>query len=247
MEEEEKLLLMGRPKVVPFSYYGNDVNNVPAGLLIDDGGVIKQCRWVGNFVNNNSSTLVDRITNTQSINWNNDFDLDIWYKWNNDLLASSGLACFGLATASLRGLWLERDGTFNRYIARLYDSTGAQRATGFLNVPMNAYQKITVKRIGNVLQIFLNGIKASVDGDLTGFTANTTTLTTIGASEFARTMNASLAKVSFSSASVNFCYNMQDGTGTTIRDNCGTANGTLSDGSPNTFWQKDLVPLSVLL
>jgi hypothetical protein len=35
-------LLMRGSSIIPFSVFGNDVNNVPAGLLINDGGVIKQ-------------------------------------------------------------------------------------------------------------------------------------------------------------------------------------------------------------
>ena len=44
MEEEEELLLMGRPKAIPFSVFGNDVNNIPepSPLILIDGLIYRK-------------------------------------------------------------------------------------------------------------------------------------------------------------------------------------------------------------
>jgi hypothetical protein len=249
MEEEEELLLMGRPKVIPFSAFGNDVNNVPAGLLIDDGGVIKQARWVGNLKQNDTvdapialsangltspweleitAQFMGVPTSTNFICGAHNGDFDIAKNFRMQVNAGSNwIAC----------TWRNSAGT----ILAALDSAPISFTDG-------KYHRIRVVNDGANAHLFIddtNQKSVSLSGWSPALTSKFVCLGDIASGTYTST-RISKTKITRSGALVAL-YEYKNGSGSVVSDTSGNGyNATLTDASPTDFWKKDLVPWSLL-
>jgi hypothetical protein len=236
-------LLKSGVQVVPFSYFGNDVNNIPdsaVGILINDGGVIKRCRWVGNFVGNDVVTYpVPSSLDGQS----SDCEVSFLYKADGNPSADSNI--WGQSSAPTNNIRIVHM-TNGRIQARLRNANGSvfSDITSANVLPVGEWCRIDFVISSNSIVFSFCGV-SSTPVSLVGFTPNVSTITRLyggvasGTRTFARMSTAKINRL----GAVVLDSPINNGAGTIISDISGNSNnGSLTDSSPLGFWQKDLVP-----
>ena len=228
------------------------VSDIPPGaIVLDSDGVIKECRWVGNFVNNNVTTLQDTILCNFGFNANADYELTLIFSSNpSNVVPYFGLFCCGGqgGVATTRGLWIERGNLAPYLIAAVFDSSGGiQRLSEGSSLIDNKFYALTIRKIGAAVHYVVDGvIKKTTQQTIT---VNTFASIVIGSQVSSRSIAGQIAKVNLvhSNQEESFCYDFTEGGGLTLYDRCGNGrNGEITDALPADFWKKALVPVSLL-
>ena len=226
------------------------ISDIPPGMLVlGADGVVKKKVGVGNFVNNNSTTIQDTITCSFGFATDVDYDISIVSKIEPGTeVGFFGLFCSGTAAATGRGVWIERAGTQNYFTASLYDSSGFSQSIGGSSITIdNAFHKIRVKKVSRNIFFSVDDVVKNVSEQT--LTVNSFSQIRIGSQAASRSITGQIALVRLvhSDSSQSFCYDFSEGVGNTLVDKCGNGrNGTITDVSPTNFWSTALVPVSML-
>lgn len=211
-------------------------------------GRLYMSRYNGNYVNNAVISATDRVIPSSNFNANLDFKLDIEFRQDSsDSIAYTGLFCQGTATPNTRGIWIERSGAGglgSSYTVSFYNSSASTKSLFVNGIIDGKWHFLEVIRVGNSVTIYNDGVLIGTI-DMTGFTVNTVTTTTIGAQwGGARAINGNVSKCSVVCSTGCFTYEFNQSSGTTILDTSGNGNnGTLTDALPTDFWKIGWTPV----
>lgn len=215
----------------------------PVGAVAVDGALVYENKRVGNFDNVGVTANKDTVRTTHStFDANSDFEFDIVFKQDAlDAVGFTGIFCQSLdGSVSNRGFWIERFSTTSAYIISFY--SGGVNAGHTLSTPAiidGLWHDIKVKQVSKIVSVYVDGALRGTINNV-GWVVNPPQAINIGSQPSGgRCIKGNIAKVSLQTAVGGFCYDFSEGAGTTLFDSCGTGNNaTLTDSSPNTFWEQ---------
>lgn len=202
--------------------------------------------YVGYCENNGTNTKLDSVSSNYTFDPNKDFELQLCFNPRSDAIASySGIFCttnvLGGANLSDRSIWIERAGTNDSMTINLCTSAPASLYTATIEYVIDAVMRLTVKRVSNVIYTYLNGVLVHSATVLAGV-ANTALYEYLGSQGDVRTINAFFCGFKLVHSGGTVTYDFKETEGNTVYDKTGSANGTLTDGSPATFHSQAWVP-----
>jgi hypothetical protein len=226
-----------------------DAGLYPVGVLWydDETGEKWQVNQAGNFVNNESLPLADKVFCEHAFDPNQDFSLTIIFKQVLNTVEYTGLFCQSVdptnPATSNRALWLESTADSGAYLLKAYYGSLSHALGSIPSIIDEEWHKLVIKRENDEFVCVLDGIALFNVPAL--YTYNVPNYTTIGSQIGGRTIQGQLQCVKVD-GSKPFMYDFNQPASTTIIDKSGNGNNaTLTDGSPTTFCgNKYWVPLS---
>ena len=211
-------------------------------------GRLYQSRYNGNMINNGLTAIADAVKPTRHIVVTSDFAIELqFYADPANVVAFTGLFSSGRGPGSLstdRSFWIERDAMTTTYKVSVYDSAGTSKIISIQNVSNGYWHSIRVKKVGNLLTAYLNGVQAGTPQDLTGFVINDATNSSLFSQLSGRSFQGRVCCAKLIAETNGFNYDFNQTTGESISDRSGGANtGTLTDSTPASFWSIGWTPI----